>query len=67
MVCSSFSGGVGLWSPPLERSTMFSVGLCGSSMGTVIVFPVAGMIADNLGWEAVFYITGNDFWDNDLN
>ena len=30
----------------------------GASIGTLIIFTLAGLIADNLGWEAVFYVTG---------
>ena len=60
MICACFTGAVGVWSPPLERSTQLALGYSGTSMGTVIVFPIAGLIADNLGWEAVFYITGSE-------
>ena len=27
-------------------------------MGTLIIFTVAGVVADTLGWAAVFYVTG---------
>ena len=30
----------------------------GSSVGTFLIFTVAGSVADYLGWEAVFYVTG---------
>ena len=30
----------------------------GASIGTLIIFTLAGYIADTLGWEAVFYVTG---------
>ena len=30
----------------------------GASFGTLIIFTLAGYIAENLGWEAVFYVTG---------
>ena len=58
VVNASFLGGVGVWSPPLERSTLLAIGFSGASLGPAIGYPLAGVIADNLGWEAVFYITG---------
>ena len=30
----------------------------GSSVGTFLIFTVAGYVAEYLGWEAVFYVTG---------
>ena len=30
----------------------------GASIGTLIIFTLAGILADHLGWEAVFYVTG---------
>jgi MFS family permease len=30
----------------------------GASVGTFLIFTLAGYVADNLGWEAVFYVTG---------
>ena len=32
--------------------------MSGASIGTVLIFTFSGYVADNLGWEAVFYITG---------
>ena len=46
------------WAPPLERSLLISIHISGSSFGTCITLPLAGLIADELGWEAVFYFTG---------
>ena len=46
------------WAPPLQRSIFISVALSGSSFGTFVTLPLAGLIADRLGWEAVFYFTG---------
>ena len=38
--------------------------MSGASIGTLAIFTLAGLIADSLGWEAVFYITGalNMLW-----
>ena len=38
--------------------------MSGASIGTLAIFTLAGFIADSLGWEAVFYITGvlNMLW-----
>ena len=30
----------------------------GASVGTLIIFTLAGYVSDHLGWEAVFYVTG---------
>ena len=30
----------------------------GFTLGTVVTLPICGVIADNIGWEAVFYVTG---------
>jgi len=57
-IAGSMPGAVSSWSPPLERSTIYSICYAGSSFGIVTVFPVSGLIADYLGWEAVFYVTG---------
>ncbi|XP_044253825.1 sialin [Tribolium madens] len=46
------------WSPPLERSIMSSIVYAGTSLGTLIFMLISGLIADGLGWEAVFYIEG---------
>jgi len=46
------------WAPPQERTQMASVAFSGSFVGTVIAMPVCGIIANSLGWPAIFYITG---------
>ncbi|XP_054263377.1 vesicular glutamate transporter 1-like [Macrosteles quadrilineatus] len=46
------------WAPIEERSTLASIGFSGSFLGSVVTMPAAGVIADTLGWEAVFYISG---------
>jgi ACS family sodium-dependent inorganic phosphate cotransporter len=46
------------WAPKQERSTMSSIIYGGTSLGTVLCIPTAGIIAGMLGWEAVFYIHG---------
>uniref|UniRef100_H2ZN04 Sialin n=1 Tax=Ciona savignyi TaxID=51511 RepID=H2ZN04_CIOSA len=54
----TMQGAWGLWAPPMERSALISAHIAGSSFGTCVTLPVAGVIADQLGWEAVFYVTG---------
>ena len=39
-------------------SRLNGIYVSGASIGTLIIFTLAGYIADNLGWEAVFYVTG---------
>ena len=37
---------------------VITLSLSGSQAGTIIAFPIAGVICDSLGWEWVFYIQG---------
>lgn len=46
------------WAPPLERSKLATIGFSGSFVGTVVSMPLCGLIANTLGWEAIFYIFG---------
>ncbi|XP_076751180.1 major facilitator superfamily transporter 9 [Xylocopa sonorina] len=46
------------WSPPLERSKLATLAFSGSFFGTVFAMPVAGLMAENLGWPSVFYVFG---------
>ena len=54
----TMNGAWSKWAPPLERSILLSIPMSGSSFGTFVTLPLAGLIADELGWEAVFYVTG---------
>ena len=38
----------------------------GASIGTLVIFTLAGLLADGLGWPAVFYVTGNRGFQFDL-
>nr|XP_039260375.1 sialin-like isoform X2 [Styela clava] len=57
-IAPSVHSAIGQWIPPLERSAAVAIVSSGNSMGPLLTFPVAGIIADQLGWEAVFYTTG---------
>lgn len=46
------------WAPSYERSQLNSFAFSGSYIGTVVMMPFLGWIAEKYGWEAVFYITG---------
>ena len=46
------------WAPPGESSKLVSIHIAGASFGTVIVFPLGGILADTLGWRYIFYVTG---------
>ena len=46
------------WAPPLERTQLNGISVSGASVGTLLIFTLAGYVADSLGWEAVFYVTG---------
>lgn len=47
------------WAPPLERSQLNSFTFGGFSVGTVVMMPVSGFLAENFGWQSVFYVTGS--------
>lgn len=46
------------WAPPLERSRLAAVAFSGSYVGTVIALPISGLLAENVGWEWIFYVFG---------
>lgn len=46
------------WAPPLERSRLTGIAYAGCYVGSVIALSTCGLIADNLGWEWIFYISG---------
>ncbi|XP_023322826.1 putative inorganic phosphate cotransporter isoform X3 [Eurytemora carolleeae] len=50
--------GIAKWTPPNERSKMGSRVYSGSQFGTVIALPLSGYLADEFGWESVFYVFG---------
>lgn len=43
------------WSPPEEKGK-FVASLMGGTFGTVITWPICGLIIENLGWHWAFYI-----------
>lgn len=47
------------WAPPLERSRLATLAFSGSYMGTVLAMPLSGVLADRVGWQSVFYVTGS--------
>ena len=57
------------WAPPLERTQLNGIAVSGASIGgaprgwspltgTLVIFTLAGYVAEHLGWEAIFYVTG---------
>ncbi|XP_036140385.1 sialin isoform X2 [Monomorium pharaonis] len=46
------------WAPPLERSKLATIAFSGSFFGTVFAMPVAGLMAEHIGWPSIFYIFG---------
>ncbi|XP_049950920.1 sialin isoform X1 [Schistocerca serialis cubense] len=46
------------WAPPHDRAVLTAIIYAGTALGTVISFPLSGVIAGYLGWEWVFYIMG---------
>ena len=51
-------GMLGYWAPPLERSKLISIYVSGCSIGTCVLFPLAGILIYSFGWPSVFYFTG---------
>ena len=43
----------------MEKTRLNGIYASGASIGTLIIFSLAGYISDTLGWEAVFYVTGS--------
>ncbi|XP_046640794.1 putative inorganic phosphate cotransporter isoform X1 [Daphnia pulicaria] len=50
---------VARWAPESERNSFATFIFSGSQMGTILGTLFSGMMADSLGWEAVFYIEGS--------
>ncbi|XP_065565869.1 putative inorganic phosphate cotransporter [Artemia franciscana] len=46
------------WIPPNERSTISALVYGGAELGTVSGLLLTGLIIENIGWEAVFYVEG---------
>lgn len=46
------------WAPIEERTRLTSLAYSGSFVGTVISFPIYGLIAENMGWAYTFYLPG---------
>ena len=48
-----------VWGPPLERSQLIAIYVAGNSVGTCLIFPLGGILADSeWGWRSIFYVTG---------
>lgn len=45
------------WSPPEEKGK-FVAALMGGTFGTVITWPLSGLIIENMGWDWAFYMVG---------
>ena len=49
-----------VWIKPMDRSK-FVANMMASSLGAAIAMPVCGFLIEYIGWESVFYFTGNLF------
>ncbi|XP_065208381.1 vesicular glutamate transporter 2-like [Planococcus citri] len=57
----AYMGGLELlsrWAPLRERSRIMSLSFCGIYIGVAVSYPICGIIATYLGWQAVFYFSG---------
>ena len=52
------------WVPLTERSRLGAAIFSGAQAGTVVALPVSGVLANDVGWEWVFYVFGafGCFW-----
>eukprot|EP00058_Branchiostoma_floridae_P023696 XP_002609186.1 hypothetical protein BRAFLDRAFT_90637 [Branchiostoma floridae] len=48
----------GRWAPPTDRTTLLAICYLGIPLGNIINYPLASFLADELGWEYIFYIPG---------
>lgn len=48
---------VSRWAPPDEKGK-FVAALMGGTFGTVITWPISGLIVENMGWDWAFYLVG---------
>lgn len=46
------------WTPTEERSRLIGNGFNGLYLGAIMSYPISGCVAQQYGWEAVFYVTG---------
>ncbi|XP_076245930.1 putative inorganic phosphate cotransporter [Calliopsis andreniformis] len=47
------------WAPPSERARLGTFAYAGGQFGTVISFPISGVIAgSSAGWQSIFYVFG---------
>ena len=46
------------WAPADEHSRFVTISYIGNTFGTMVTYPISGVILDKLGWEALFYLTG---------
>ena len=48
------------WAPPSERARLGTFAYAGAQFGTVISFPISGVLAvSNSGWPSIFYVFGS--------
>ena len=47
-----------VWAPPQEKSYLISIQISGTNIGLLLTMFVGGVICQEMGWEALFYVTG---------
>lgn len=50
---------IAAWSPTKERNIIASIVYAGTALGTAIYIICTGVIADKMGWQAIFYVEGS--------
>ncbi|XP_034938463.1 putative inorganic phosphate cotransporter isoform X2 [Chelonus insularis] len=46
------------WVPPRERGRLGSLTYSGAQFGTVVSYPISGLLVQYMGWRSVFYFFG---------
>eukprot|EP00058_Branchiostoma_floridae_P023698 XP_002609188.1 hypothetical protein BRAFLDRAFT_90639 [Branchiostoma floridae] len=46
------------WAPLTERTSLLAICYIGIPLGNIINYPLASYLADELGWEYIFYVPG---------
>jgi predicted MFS family arabinose efflux permease len=52
------TGMTAIWAPPMERSKMSSYYITGCSFGTMVLFPIGGLLIGTFEWPSLFYFCG---------
>ena len=49
----------GSWAPSRELSRLVSIQFAGAGIGMAVTYPIDGWLAEEFGWQSIFYFTGS--------